>query len=157
MLMCRGIPVLAASVLGRCASFALLCCFEVRLLHALGQLIPFQFLVEELLNLPEEGHVRRADEGYSLAVAVGAGRSANAVNVILGIARHVVVYDHSDVVNVYAAREDVGSHEHVNLSALEAIHYLVALCLFEVGVHLAAVYFHPLQGRIDLLYGLFLA
>ena len=98
-----------------------------------------------------------ANEGYGNAVAFGTGGASDAVNIVLWIVRHVVVYHHGNVIDVDASSHDVGSHEHVYLSRLELIQNLVAFSLLQVGVHLARVYLHLHQRAVDGLHLLLLA
>ena len=74
------------------------------------------------------------------------------MHIVFGVAWHVVVQDHCDVVDVDASRENVGGDEHIDLSTLEAEHHLVALGLREVAVHLSGIDFHAQEGMIDILH-----
>ena len=100
----------------------------------------------------ERKHVVLVDEGDGDSVTVGTCRTADAVDIILGIVGNIVVDDHCDVIDVNASRENVRGHQHINLATLELEHHLVALRLVEVGVHLATVDFHPQQSLVDLLH-----
>ena len=97
------------------------------------------------------------DEGDGHAIAVGTCCTAYAVYIVFGIVRHIEVDNHGNVVDVDATGYDVGSHQHVNLSALKFIQHLVAFGLVEVRVHLATVYVHSLQCAVDGFHLLFLA
>ena len=79
------------------------------------------------------------------------------MDVVFGIVRHIVVDDHQDVVDVNAARHDVGGHEHIHLSGLEAVHHVVALLLAEVAVHRGAVDVQAFEFARDVLHLVFLA
>ena len=118
----------------------------------LGQGHLLHRLLQEFLYLLEVVLVLLADQRDGHAVAVGTGRTADTVDVVLGVAGHVEVDDHRDVVDVDAAGDDVGGDDDVELAALELEHHLVALGLVEVGVHLAAVDLHALQRGSDLLH-----
>ena len=111
---------------------------------------------DELLNLTEARLVVTADEGNGCALAAGTGCAADAVDVVLAVVGDVEVEDKLDVVDVDAARHDVGSHQHVDVPVTEAVHHLVALGLHEVAVHLAhreaLVTSDALQGTGDVLY-----
>ena len=100
--------------------------------ESLRQCHLFYFFLEQFLYLFEIYDVVLVDECYRHSVAVGTCRTSDAVHIVLGVARNVEVYHHCYVVDVYSAGNDVGCHEHVYLSALEFIHYVVALCLVEV-------------------------
>ena len=87
----------------------------------------------------ESIHIILVDKGDSYAVSVGTGGTSYTVNIVFGIVRNVIIDNHCNVVNVYSARNDVGSDKNINLSALEFIHHFVALCLVKVGVHFPTV------------------
>ena len=148
------LPILATAALGTHGRFlGATCLYVLRTLsQSLGQGILGDFLLQELLYLLEVVHVFLAHQGDGHAITVGAGGTAYAVHVVLGIVGHVIVDDHGDVVYVDAAGHDVGGHEHVYLVALELVHDVVTLGLLQVGVHLAAVHVLALQGSGQLLH-----
>ena len=84
---------------------------------------------KEFLDALEEVYLVVGDERYCYSVALGTGSTSDAVDIVLNVARHVVVDYHLYVVDVYAACYDVGSHKHVDIAGLEAEHHLVALSL----------------------------
>ena len=105
-------------------------------------------LAQEALDLVEKDLVFLADKGNrfaALALRTGffvaqsrasACGAADAVDVVLGITGHVVVDYQRDVVHVDAARHNVCRDEDVHLAGAEVEHYLVALFLIQVRVHL---------------------
>ena len=68
-----------------------------------GQGYLLDFLAEEVLDGLEAVDVGIADEGDGGAVAIGAGRTSDAVDVVFGIMGHVVVDDGEDIVDVDAS------------------------------------------------------
>ena len=104
-----------------------------------------------MFYLLETVDVGVADEGDCLSVTVGTGRTTDAVDIVFGIVRHVVVDDDADVVDVNATGHDIGSNEDIGNPRLETVHHLVALLLAEVAVHLVAVNVHLFQLTVDLL------
>ena len=76
---------------------------------------------EQLLDLPELLHLIDAAEGNGSAIASGATRSADAVDVCLGLHGHVVVDDVAQSGNVDAPRSDVRRDQHLAFAALEGI------------------------------------
>ena len=64
-----------------------------------------------------------------------ASRPADAVHVVLGLLRHVVVDDVRDPGDVEPALRDVGGDEHAHLAVLEVLERARALRLCLVGVH----------------------
>ncbi len=55
--------------------------------------------------------------------------------------RHVVVDHHGDIVDIYAARHNVGGYEDIDISGAEIEHHVITCLLFEIGVHLADAVF----------------
>ena len=109
-------------------------------------------LLQELLYLLEPVLVFFAHEGDGSTIAVGTGCTADAVNVIFCIVRNIVIDDHLNIIDVDSARHNVGSYEHIILSALELEHHIVAFSLFQVAVHGSAVYSNLLEGSCELLH-----
>ena len=70
-------------------------------------------------------------------VAVGTCCTSDAVDIVLGIVRRVVVDDHLDVIDVNSAAHDVGCNENVDVAVAEVAHDGVALLLGQVAVHCA--------------------
>ena len=58
------------------------------------------------------------------------------MDIVLRVGRYVEVDDQLDIIDVDAAREDVGSHDDAGMTIPEAVHHLVTLLLTQVGVHL---------------------
>ena len=58
------------------------------------------------------------------------------MDIVLRVGWHVKVDDQLNIIDVNAAREDVGSHDDTGMSISEAVHHLIALLLAQVGVHL---------------------
>ena len=69
------------------------------------------------------------------AVAARAAGAADAVHVVLGLHRQVVVDDVRDALHVDAARGDVGGHEHFQPAAAQRLQRAVARALVHVAVH----------------------
>ena len=103
--------------------------------HAVGQGIARYFFFEKPFDGAEFRHVLFVHKGHRASASPGTGRTSDAVDVILGVVGHVEVDDELDVVNVDASRHDIRGHENADLPVLEAEHHVVALFLFEVGVH----------------------
>ena len=82
---------------------------------------------DELLDGGEACLVIDGHEGDGTAIGTGAGGAPYAVYVVLGVVRSVIVDDEAYVVDVDAARYDVGGHEDVDAPALEFAHHHVAL------------------------------
>ena len=68
------------------------------------------------------------------ALLTGAGRATGAVEVVLVVGRRVDLHDHADVVDVDAARGDVGGDEHVHRAVPEGAEHAVAHGLREAAV-----------------------
>ena len=76
-------------------------------------------LLQEPLDLGQVLHLDRVDERDRLAGRARAAGAADAVDVVLGNVRQLVVDDERQVVDVEAARGDVGGDEHLELRVLE--------------------------------------
>ena len=74
------------------------------------------------LDLPEPESGAAGDERHSHAVAPGAPRPPDPVEIILGIDGEVVIDDEGEVLNVDPAGRDVGGHEPAEGPTLEALH-----------------------------------
>ena len=74
------------------------------------------------LDLPEPESGTSGDERHGHAVAPGAARPPDAMEIILGIDGEVVVDDEGEVVDIDPAGGDVGGHEPAEGPALEAVH-----------------------------------
>ena len=101
----------------------------------LRQRILCYLAAKEFLYAFEKVYLIVGDECDGNAVALSACRTADAVDIVFNIARNVVVDDHLNVVDVYAACHNVGSHENIDVAGLEAEHHLVTLSLRQVGMH----------------------
>ena len=104
----------------------------------------FNFFAKKVLNFLELIDLGFADECNGHPIAVGAGSTSYAMDVVLSIMGNIIVQDDADVVDVDASADDVCSYQHIYLSGLKAVHYIVAFCLREIAVHLGAVYLHAL-------------
>ena len=95
----------------------------------------------------------RLDQRDRRALASGAAGAADAVQVGLGRVRHVVVDDVRQVLDVEAARGDVGGDEQIRLAFAEPRHDAVALPLLHAAVQrlgAVAVRVQRLDQRVDL-------
>ena len=115
------------------------------------------FTLQEALYVGKVAYVGLGDEGDGYTVALGTGRTSDAVYVVLGIAWDVIVDDAEDVVNVDASGHNVCGYQDADLSGLEAVHDVVALGLCEVRVHGGTVDVHALQFTGDVFYLVLLA
>ena len=129
--------------------------------HALARLLD---LVERGHALAPQGQARvadhvlqavdlaPADEGEGPSGAAGAPGAADAVGVVLGVVGQVVVENHFKVVDVEAARGDVGRDKELEAAPLEFFHHLCALALGDVAmqaVHRVAARGEDLGEFID--------
>lgn len=121
------------------------------LAHTLRQVGLADLALDELLDLVELALLLLRNEGDGAARRCGARRAADAVDVVLGIVRHVVVDDQADILDVDAARHDVGGHQDLDLVVLEVEHHLLALRLLQVGVHRGHLELHALERMGQLL------
>ena len=82
---------------------------------------------QEALYLAELGLVVQADEGDGAAFGAGAGGSAYAVDVVLGIVGDIEVDNQVYIVYVYSARYYIGGYQDVDVSVTELVHDVVTL------------------------------
>ena len=92
-------------------------------------------LVHELLNLVELVHVLLGHKRNGPAQLAGAARTANTVDVVGRLGRHVKVHDVAHVANVDAAGKHVGCHQHVNGTVAEGRKRALALGLAAVAMN----------------------
>ena len=92
-------------------------------------------LVHELLDLVELVHVLLSHKRNGPAQLAGAARTANAVDIVGRLGRHVKVHDVAHVADVDAAGEHVGCHQHVDGTVAEGRKGTLALSLAAVAVN----------------------
>ena len=92
-------------------------------------------LVHELLNLVELIDVLLGHKRNGPAQLAGAARTANAVDIVGRLGRHVKVHNVAHVANVDAAGKHVGCHQHVNGTVAEGRKGTLALSLAAVTVN----------------------
>jgi hypothetical protein len=90
--------------------------------------------VEGGLDSREGTAVARADDGDGFAVGVGTGGATDAVDIVLGFARYIVVDHQHYLVNVDAAGQEVRGYNHLDAPTAEPTNGLIALLLVEVRV-----------------------
>ena len=92
-------------------------------------------LVHELLDLVELVDVLLGHKRNGPAQLAGAARTANAVDIVGRLGRHVKVHDVAHVANVDAAGENIGCHQHVDGAVAEGRKRTLALRLAAVAVN----------------------
>ena len=97
------------------------------------ELLPCDATPEKLLQLAQGVLVFVGHEADRIADRMRAAGAADAVDVILGLLREVVVDDVRDAVDVDAARGDVGRDQHRALARLEAFEREQPLALSPVA------------------------
>ena len=118
-----------------------------------GTVRDVDLLLGEALDAAQQPVLARLGERDRGAVAAGAAGAADPVHVRLGGRRHVVVDDVREVLDVEAARGDVGGDEQVGLAAAEHLHDAIALPLLHAAVQrlrAVAVRVQRLDERLDL-------
>ncbi|MBS1134592.1 MAG: hypothetical protein H6R02_1733, partial [Burkholderiaceae bacterium] len=94
----------------------------------------FDLAAEHALDRAQAILLVRRDQRQRLAGAAGAAGSANAVHVVLGDVRQLVVHDLRQLADVEPARGDVGRDQHLHLVVLEIRERLGARVLRLVAV-----------------------
>ena len=92
-------------------------------------------LVHEFLDLVELIHVLLGHKRDGPAQLAGAARTANTVDVVGRLGRHVKVHDVAHVADVDAAGEHVGCHQHVDGTVAEGRKCALALGLAAVAMN----------------------
>ena len=85
-----------------------------------------------------------------MACGAGAPGATDAMHVILGVVRKIVIDDELDAFYINAARGDVRCHEHAILAILESIERFAALAERAVGVELGCGVAERAHRRGDL-------
>ncbi|MCG3189580.1 MAG: hypothetical protein LKCHEGNO_02048 [Burkholderiaceae bacterium] len=91
-------------------------------------------LVDQALDVAQEQFLVDAHQRDRLAAGAGAASAADAVHVVLGHVGDLEVHHVRQLVDVDAARRDVGGHQHAQLAALELGQRLGARALALVAV-----------------------
>ena len=84
--------------------------------------------------MSEQVEIALGHEADRLALRLRPAGAADAVDVVLGIDREIVVHHVGDAVDVDAARDDVGGDEDLDFSVLEILERLEPLFLRAAGV-----------------------
>src|SRR5690606_9984034 len=110
-------------------------------LHRRGR----ELLFDVRLDVRQAHRVALAGEADRVPLGAQAGGAADAVDVVLGVERQVVVVDVRHAVDVQAARGDVGRHQQLQLALLELVEQRLALLLR----HVAAEHADPVPAALQ--------
>ena len=99
-----------------------------------GQRADLELLLRQPLDARHGAIVRSGHQHDGQAARAGTTRAADAMHVVLGLERHVVVDDDRQFDDVESPRRDVGGDEHLDRAVLEALERLHALVLRLVAV-----------------------
>ena len=147
----RWLGVARFAFAGACAFAAPVCTVAVVRVHVSVRVVLGCFAIqwvdgffahglsEEFFYLAESCLVHGADHSDGAALAAGACGAADAVDIVFGFLGHVIVYDHSDVVDVDAAGYDVCGYKNVYASGTKSEHDLIAFFLVEVAMYLCYI------------------
>jgi hypothetical protein len=108
-------------------------------------LLDRDLLLDEALDVRQPHRVALAGEADRVALRAQARGAADAVHVVLGVERQVVVVDVADAVDVQAARGHVGRHQDLQLAGLELLQQRLALLLR----HVARQHADPVTGALQ--------
>ena len=92
------------------------------------------FLADEAFDGEDVAGVLGGHDGEGVAAGLGAAGAPDAMDVILGMLRHVVVDDVADVGDVESARGDVRGDEHLEFAVAKTFQRLLAFALRAVGM-----------------------
>jgi hypothetical protein len=99
-----------------------------------AQQVPFDFVAEFLFDVVHARHLVAADQAEGPAFLVDAPGAADAMDMDFGIGRDVDVDHGFELVDVEAARGDVGGDQHRATAVGELDQHLVALALLHLAV-----------------------
>src|SRR5471030_2698108 len=111
-----------------------------------GQVAARDGLLDQLLDVGQQALVLVRINRDGIAGGAGAAGAADAVHIVLGVVRQVVVDDAGQVGDVEAARGDVGGDQHVDLALLERLQRGDAFLLRLVAVDGGGVHALLLQA-----------
>src|SRR5262244_4614630 len=92
------------------------------------------FLPDETLDGGNLLEVLAGHDGKCVAHAQCTAGAADAMNIVFGMVRHVEVNDMDDLLDIDAARGDIGGDHHFVTAIAKAVERLLALTLRAVGV-----------------------
>ena len=98
------------------------------------QLHARDFLADESFDGKNVGCIFGNHDGKGVAAVFRAARAPDAMDVVLGMLRDVVVDDMADVRDVQSARGDVGGDEHLEFTFTKTFQRLLAFLLRAVGM-----------------------
>src|SRR5690606_8479043 len=110
-----------------------------------GDRLDRDLLLDVGLDVRQRHRVALAGEADRVAFLAQPRGAADAVHVVLGVERQVVVVDVLDAVDVQAARGHVGGDEDFQLALLEAVEQALALLLR----HVAGEHADPVAGTLQ--------
>ena len=113
------------------------------------QLEPADRLADQPLDRGHRLAFLGRGEGEGAAALAGAAGAADAVDIVVGVVRHVEIDHDRHVGDVEAARGHVGGHQEVDLAGLERVERRLAMHLLEVAVDVAGVQAHALQEAVE--------
>jgi len=98
--------------------------------------------VQQLFDVADFSSLFAENQGYRATGLTGSARSADSVNVVLGVLRNIPVHDERDGLDVNAAGGDVGGDQNAVVSGAETFHCRLALGQGSVGVKFTGVVTH---------------
>jgi len=98
--------------------------------------------VQQLFDVTDFASLFAKNQGYRATGLTGSARSADSVNVVLGVLRNIPVHDERDRLDVDAASGDVGSDQYAVVPGAESFHGRLALGESSVGVEFTSVVTH---------------
>ena len=99
----------------------------------------------------------RRNQCDGFAAVLRAGRSADTVDIVFRVMRHVIIDDQRHIRHVDTARHHIRRHQHIDLAVSEIEHHLVAFVLLQVAMHRPRVDLQGSQRPREVFDALFLA
>ena len=116
-----------------------------RRLAAIAEIEDRDRLAGQLGNRIDELALLTESEGEGPPLLPGPAGTADPVNIVFGVGRHVVIDHAGQHRDIDAAGRDVGGHEEIDVTFLEGIERLGALALIEIAVDIAGLVTGALQ------------
>lgn len=89
------------------------------------------------LDVSQDAHILASNEVDGDTLATESSRSTDTVDVVLTIARQVVVDDQADLLYINTTRPHIRRNQHTAVALSEVLHNAVTLLLWHIAVHAA--------------------
>ena len=98
------------------------------------QRFELNLLAQQLLQIPDQARVPRADKRHRQPRSTGSPGAANAVHIVFGVERDVKVEHRRHIFDVQAARGHIGANQQIHRTTLECVQRLQTFVLALVAM-----------------------